>query len=458
MRNWFHFLVFISLFSIIESIYSATDSTSLFGAIKGGSVSGYSRTFFMATQNEGTLKDWSTLATGGLLKYSTNNFYHFSAEIGFYQSSNLMINKGMLEKDTSTGKYSRYETGLYDLEDLSKKQISLLGELALIYKREYWSFKFGRFKLKSPFLNPEDGRMIPTLVQGGWLKYKPNNFLFIQGGFISHIAVRGTSRYHSVQNSIGIYPMGKSATKLDNNYHGNLSSNGMGVFNLDFKKKQFGIKMWDYYVDNIFNTSLIEPYVSFSKNEVKHTLSLQHIYETKLNNGGNIDFNKTYFQDKSAQIYGAQYKTTTKKWAFSVNWNYITGQGKFLFPREWGREFLFVFQKRERLEGVSNTHAWMVDAQKKWLMNNKRLLIAKLGYGQYLRPDAKNFVQNKYAMPANDQLNIDLFFYARKDKKGLGLEWLTTLKRAIGDTYDNPNFILNKVNMINHNIVIHYRF
>ncbi len=30
---------------------------------------------------------------------------------------------------------------------------------------------------------------------------------------------------------------------------------------------------------------------------------------------------------------------------------------QFIFPREWGRDFLFSFQKRERSEGSANNHA-----------------------------------------------------------------------------------------------------
>lgn len=454
----FVLLLFFEPFILVNA-QDKKDTLSFFEHISKGSISGYSRTFFMATQNEGTLKDWSSLATGGLLKYKTNPFHSFSATVGYYQSNNLMINDGMTEVDTSTGKLSRYETGLYDLEDLNKKQISLLGELSLDYEKNGFKATFGRFKLVSPFINPEHGRMIPTLVQGGWLKYQPDKTMLFQGGFISHIAVRGTSKFNTVANSIGIFPVGKAASGKNSDYKGNLTSKGIGVLNVTIDKKKWGINAWDYYVDNIFNTSIIEPFVKFGNKKLKHKISAQHVYQIQLNDGGNADVNKTYFADKSAQIYGAQYKLSiNKKWNFSASWNYITAQGQFLFPREWGREFLFVFQKRERLEGDANTQAWVVDAKRNFILKDKHLLNVSLGYGQYYRPDVKDFANNKYAFPANDQLNVDLFFFARKDKKGFGIEWLTVFKRALGETYDNPNFILNKVNMINHNVIVHYRF
>ena len=95
---------------------------------------------------------------------------------------------------------------------------------------------------------------------------------------------------------------------------------------------------------------------------------------------------------------------------------------------------------------------------KNWKFKNGGLFKAKIGYGQYYRPDAKSFETNKYAMPANDQLNIDVFYDFGGALKGLGFEYLITYKGAIGNTYDNANFIINKVDMWNHNVVMNYRF
>ena len=61
-------------------------------------------------------------------------------------------------------------------------------------------------------------------------------------------------------------------------------------------------------------------------------------------------------------------------------------------------------------------------------------------------------------MPANSQTNLDLFYDFDGALKGLGFEYLVSYKRASGETYDNPNFILNKVNMVNHNLVMNYKF
>jgi hypothetical protein len=430
---------------------------TLLNSFKKGKISGYWRNYFMATDNSTVGQDWYALATGGLLKYQTADYEHFSIGLGVYHSSNLISNVNV--KDSITNKVSRYEAGLFDVADLTNKEITFFGEAYLQYKNKNHLFKLGRFKIKSPFLNPEDGRMIPTLEQGIYYQYKPSiNFKFTTL-FITHIAPRSTSKFYSIDKSIGLYPSGKNADGTNSQYKGNIKSKGLWVTSLSYKKNNLGVNVWDYYVDNIFNTFFIEPSIGFNTNKIKHIFYVQYINQFKINNGGNKIDNQTYFHNKISNVLGLKYQIKLlKKWVFSANFNHITNDGQFLFPREWGREFLFVFQKRERLEGVANTNAWMFDVKKTIQLKKRGLLSIKLGYGQYYRPDAKDFLHNKYAMPANDQLNLDFFYFLNKNKQGLGIEYLIAYKGALGNTYNNQNFILNKVNMFSHNLVVHYRF
>jgi len=445
------------LIFVINFSFLSFGQDTLINSIKNGKISGYWRNYFMATDNAGNGQDWYALATGGLLKYQTADYKHFSIGLGVYHSSNLMSNVNV--RDSITSKVSRYEAGLFDVADLTNREITFFGEAYLQYHNKKHLFKIGRFKMKSPFLNPEDGRMIPTLEQGVYYHYKPSTNFKFTTSFITHIAPRSTSKFYSIDQSIGLYPVGKNADGTNSQYKGRLKSKGLWVTSLSYKKNNWSVNVWNYYVDNIFNTFFIEPSLGFKTNKIKHVFSLQYINQLKINNGGNKIENQTYFHDNSSNIIGLKYKMSLpKRWIISANFNHITNDGQFLFPREWGREFLFVFQKRERLEGVANTNAWMVDVKKIFQLKRGSLLSVKLGYGQYYRPNAKDFAHNKYAMPANDQLNLDVFFFANKTKQGLGIEYLMAYKSALGNTYNNQNFILNKVNMFSHNFVVHYRF
>ncbi|MBX2840681.1 MAG: OprD family outer membrane porin [Flammeovirgaceae bacterium] len=432
-------------------------SDSLFNAISKGKVSGYWRSFLMATDNQAPLQDWNAIATGGLLKYESGLFNGFSIGVGFYYT--MDIHSNISQKDTSTNKYSRYELGLYDFNDPDNREIPLLGEAYISYKKNNHQIKFGRFKLKTPFLNPEDGRMIPTLEQGFWYQFNNKKNISTEFGWLTHIGTRSTSEFQTIANSIGSYPQGLNTDGTKGNYKGNLTSKGMGVVSICYFQKNWMIKVWNYYVENIFNSSFLETSYLFEQDQLTHKFLFQYLNQNKLKNGGNNNAEETYFFDKNAQLFGLKYQTITSgKWTFSANWNYITDHGRFQFPREWGRESLFVFQKRERLEGMADSHAWMVDIQKNFSFKKDNSMVVKLGYGQYFRPDAKNFAQNKYAMPANDQLNLDIFYFSKPNKTGLIVEGLIAFKSPLGNTYNNPNLVLNKVNMVNYNLVVNYVF
>lgn len=451
----FFFQVIITLLLTVNAV---GQSTSVKDAFKKGKTTGYIRSFFMATQNEGDLQDWNALAIGGFLKYQTSSYYGFSFGAAFYNSMNLGISD-ITVRDAQTNKESRYESGLFDVNDLTNREVSILGELYLKYQNNGHNLTIGRYKLKTPFLNPEDGRMIPTLEQGVWYNYLSSTKKWsVDATWITHIAARSTSEFMSTGRSVGSYPQGKNPDGSNSNYKGNVHSAGLGIVAFNYKDEHFGFKAYDYHFDNVFNMPFVEGYVKFGGERFTHKISGQYGAQFKMGNGGNEDPTKAYVHDDLAQVIGAQYQIKLPKGCIvSGNWNYITDNGRFLFPREWGREFFFVFQKRERLEGAGNTQAWMIDIKREFAMGNQTLAV-KIGYGQYLRPEANSFELNKYAFPANDQLNVDIFFYTRKDRKGLVIEWLTSYKGAIGNTFENPNFIINKVNMINHNIVLNYLF
>ncbi len=119
----------------------------------------------MGTVNNGNLKDFYALASGGKIKYQYS--FHDKLELGaaVYNTTNLGL-QDLTLADPTTGRLSRYEEGLFNRLDLANDAVFLLGELYAKFKIPKHEFTLGRMKVNSPLLNPQDGRMIPTLVQG----------------------------------------------------------------------------------------------------------------------------------------------------------------------------------------------------------------------------------------------------------------------------------------------------
>ena len=64
---------------------------------------------------------------------------------------------------------NRYEIGLFDIEDPSnKKDIDRLEELYLKYNFKNATITVGKQLINTPFINLQDGRMRPTVVEGVW--------------------------------------------------------------------------------------------------------------------------------------------------------------------------------------------------------------------------------------------------------------------------------------------------
>jgi hypothetical protein len=65
---------------------------------------------------------------------------------------------------------------------------------------------------------------------------------------------------------------------------------------------------------------------------------------------------------------------------------------------------------------------------------------------------------NKYAIPYYFQINMDLKYVHKKWLNGLESHLLVVSKIAEGNTYNNPKFVFQKVNMLHINLMLNYYF
>jgi hypothetical protein len=184
--------------------------------------------------------------------------------------------------------------------------------------------------------------------------------------------------------------------------------------------------------------------------------SAQAIRQDAINNGGNEDAAKTYFEKGAKAItFGAKAGWKNKRWETSINYNRITADGRYLMPREWGRDPFFTFLPRERNEGLGDVHAIM--GKVNYDISKIRLKIA-LSAGYYTLPDVKNYRLNKYGLPSYTQINMDIRYAFSNVLKGLEAQLLIVTKLNEGETYNNKKFEFNKVNMVLYNFVLNYHF
>lgn len=421
--------------------------------VKNGNLSGQWRNYYMHSFNEGALQNWYAVATGLTLKYT----YDFSKnwQIGGAVYSSLNPGISNVERlDLTTRRESRYVSGNFNVQDLSQRFIGYLGELFVQYKTGNHQVKVGRQGFFSPFMNGQDGRMIPTLFEGAFYKYEEKDKLKLQLGAINRIAPRSYNGFENIGQTLGIYPVGRNIDGQGSQYRENSQSDYVVLFNADYQFNDLKIELWDYYVDNIFNVLYVKPTYDVKNSGL--SIAFEWLLQNRVGYGGNADPTLQYVQSKKAQIFGAQISQSIPNGKISLGYDHITGQGRFLFPREWGREFLFSFQKRERSEGFGDNHAVVMYYHQNLKFSDQKVK-SILSVGHQWRPSVTEPTLNKYAIPNYMHINLDLF-YENANWKGFKPELLLTYKRGTGDFPDNPVFILNKVNLFLINAIVNYNF
>ena len=457
-RNYFLFTFFLVFVSLMTNAQQKKDTTSLLHSFKKGTIEGHFRLVFMSTDNEKSLTDYYALAFGGGLKYQTKSYKGFQLGIGGSYTRNLS-SSDLTKPDPATNMMNRYEIGLFDQTDPSNKiDLYRLEDFFIRYSFRKSFVRYGKQSIKTPFINPQDGRMSPTVEQGVWVEINELKKTKIEMGWLSHISPRSTLKWYPGASSLGLYPSGVTIDGVKSDYKDHLDSKGIAIAGVTYSlDKQIRLQVWDHWVENIFNTTLLQADAEFpiGRNK-KINASVQYIHQHAVNDGGNADAAKTYFNpSQTANIYGARTSIDLKKTSIRLTYSRITNDGRFLFPREWGREPLFTFLPRERNEGLGDVNAISISIVKPLF---KRKVHAEISAGYYELPDVKDVKLNKYGLPSYYQFNLDLKYSFNGFLHGLNSELLYLYKLSNANIYEDPRYVINKTDMQQINLILNYNF
>ena len=436
----------------------STDTKSLLYAFKSGSVNGHFRYFYMSTDNQNKLTDYYANAAGGGLRFETAKFYGFQFALSGFYTFNLG-SSDFTKPDSTTNQYNRYESALFDIEQPENKvDLDRLEEFYIRYNFKKSKIVLGRQLINTPFINLQDGRMRPTGVNAVWVNINEFKKIGIEGGWIKAIAPRGTMRWFNPGASIGVYSSGVNIDGSKSDYHNNLKSDGVALLGINYSiNKEFKFQFWNMFVSQIFNTEMIQLDWSHRlKDSSIFFAAVQGIHQEAIKDGGNADPTKTYFnKGQQSFAFGGKIGWKNKQLEASINYNRITSNGRYLVPREWGREPFFTFMPRERNEGLGNADAVVAKLNYNFLQSKIKTSIS---FGYFHLPDVKNYKLNKYGMPSYTQLNADVRYVFSGLLKGFDAQLLLVGKIKQSYTYENDKYVINKVNLIQYNLVLNYHF
>ena len=434
------------------------DSLSILSAFKHGKVNGHFRYFFMRTNNTDELTDYYANAAGGGIRFETASFYGFRFAVGGSYVFNI-ASSDLTVPDSLTGQYNRYEIGLFDVtEPQNTDGIDRLEELYLSYRFKSSEILFGRQFINTPFLNLQDGRMRPGAVEGLVVHFREWSWIDLQSGFIYAMSPRSTSRWYSVENTFGIYPSGVNPDGSKSDYKGHVNTPGIAYLGATTRwKGKYNIQLWEVMVPNVMNTAMLELGWNHKLTSGdKLSAGVQLIRQDGIGDGGSEETDQAYFQKGARSIvYGLKFGYKKEKWESSIQYTRITSDGRYLMPREWGRDPMYTFMPRERNEGLGDVNAVMGKINFKEITKG---FSAGVALGYFDLPDVKNTRLNKYGMPSYAQLNLDLRYAFSGLFEGLDIQYLFIAKINAGDTYDNLKYVFNKVDMQGHNLVLNFHF
>lgn len=427
---------------------------------KLGVFEGHFRSFFMSTINHADFPDYYALGIGGGLAYFSPVIKNFQIGLSGFTIYNL--SSSILHPNPPF--LNRYEIQLFDVNNPDNH--SDLDRLEDLYVRYYFSQKdhsylqVGKFHLQTPMVNLQDGRMRPNLQEGLWGEWNNWEKIQFKGGWLWSTSPRGTVQWFTISQSLGIYPQGRAINGLPSDYRGKVSSKGIFIGSLSYlPNRSLSFELWDYHVDNIFNTALFKTEWKKKSEHKEWFTGVQYIYQHSLMSA-DLPVVQQYIphNGKSQAIstrLGFTRLTNNEKWF--INYTRVTSHGRFLFPREWGVEPFYTFMFRERIEGSGNVHAIML--QNIRYLDKPHRFTFHTQAGIFVMPPVQDVALNKYNMPSFYHLNVRGKYRFTGFLHGLHADILYSYKGTLlKDLEVTPINYHNKVDTHLLSVVLDYYF
>ncbi|MBX2961997.1 MAG: hypothetical protein KF687_05745 [Cyclobacteriaceae bacterium] len=427
---------------------------------KLGTFEGHVRNFFMSTINHQDFPDYFAWGIGGGLGYYSPIIKNF--QVGM--SGFIIYNMASSNLSPQPPFFNRYEVGLFDVTNPDNHED--LDRLEDLYIRYYISqenksyFQVGKFHLRTPLINLQDGRMRPNLQEGAWLELNEWEKIKFKSGLLWRTSPRGTIHWYGIGNSVGVYPMGRAVNGERADYAGNVSTQNVFIGQVELiPLKGVNYQLWNYYADNLFNLALQK--AEFRKKTATHTWmgGMQYLWQNSVFND-TLSVEKQYIGEDE-QSHSLSFRAsvlnnrTSQEW--NLNYTRITSHGRFLFPREWGVESFYTFMQRERIEGMGDVHAMMV--QNNRMLDKQKHLSLQTGFGMYVLPSLDDARFNKYVLPSFYQMNMRMRYKFTGFLQGLQADFLYLYKgNMVSGLEEIPQYYHNKVDMHHLSLVLDYYF
>jgi len=413
-------------------------------------IEGHIRNYFMSTINEGDLKDYYTNATGGAIGFKTLPFKGFSLGVKgifTYQTFSSDLN----EMDVQSQRVSKWEHELYDINDLENyNDLDRLEELYISYQFKKGVVTAGKMPIiKTPLVNKSDGRMKPFAFSGLQLQLNLDSNTHLYAAAIGRVSPRSTVEWYNFNEAIGIVTNGSQTNGLAADYEGNTESEGMSILGFYKKFGNSSISLYNYHLHRIVNTSMLEWKLPISKFD----FNFQYAFQFADDFQKTLDYKNRYIQpNENGQIASVKSTYNMKHGSFSLSYTHLFATGRFLFPKELGRDQINTSISRSRAEGLGNTNVLTIDYQ--YHLNKQTTIELEGTTVLQNNPNSAEF--NKYNVDNYYQLNTRLKHKMKDFFEGLEFSALYVYKENYEQ--NQAELIFNRSNFHQINLIANYNF
>ena len=439
----------------IPSNDSLRGASHLYDIMKRGELDGRFRLYNMMTINNGAPADYHAVAFGGTLGFTSQRWYGVRFKLSGGYTFDLATSD-LTVPDPVTGAANRYEIGLYDVNDpRHTNDLAYLHEFQLdwLSRNKRTQMVLGKQELNTPFLNPQDGRMHPSLFEGVWVHHRTTHGTALQGGYIYRVAPRGASQWYAVDESMSVFPVGRNVYG-EGAQHGEYVESA-GIFAASIKQKilsKLNFIAWNLFTENVFNSALVQ--LDAGNKEARWSASAMAIRQDPVQHRTSANDSLLYMPPSEASwAFSGRLRNVLGKFRWQLNYTRITAHGRYLMPREWGRDPFFTFLPRERNEGAGDVNAASLNLI--WKADNGWRI--QVDGGVYRMPELTDARLNKYAMPSYSQFDVNAQYQFTGGWKGLAAQLLVLAKLPL-DTDLTERQSINKVDMLHADLIINYVF
>ena len=414
------------------------------------------RTFWMNTTYADT-KFKSDYALGMSLNLGAKINYakHWTLQLGYRTFANVMSTP-IWDLDPVTGQTNRYETGLFDLLNTRDRLFGKLETLSLSYSKDRIGVDVGRMGINTDWVNAQDGRLSPTAVEGVHAWVAPSQRWKVGLWAIGRISIRGSSEWLGVGETVGIYPQGRTVFGKQGAYFGNTKSEWLSILEVDRQLRNGGKLHFSHTLaQNLFSTTWGSFEKSTKTKKGMLTLGIQSGVQHTVGDGGNPDLILAYKSpDDFNYALSGRVAWRTDRWLTHLNYTHVGGKGRWLSPREWGKDAWYTFIPRERNEGFESVDALVGYAEYRF---EKIPVQVYLHGGVHWLSDLASAEANKYNFPSYRQVNIGLKLQP-KGVKNLDFHLILVSKEPLSSQKLTPNQIYNKVELLHFNGILNWRW